>query len=243
MVTTLVLATAVGLAGGQPPRPVLSPPTAEEIPLHKVPGPGFKIPCRVPERKADVAGVELWSSSDGGKTWGRADLLPWSGAETAGRARKDFEFHAPKAGEYWFAARVQFTDGRYDPAEVKQLVPAQRVFVLAGDEPPTPEADISTRTLDGLADALDQIEMVLIRKEMIRLAGAETLTPEVAERLDRLRARVNVLRWQTTKPAPTSVTPQPLPTPEAAPATAAPTTSPFPPPPASPPRPAPVPPS
>src|SRR5262245_11535526 len=184
MATTWAILTVVGLSGGQPPRPSLTPAEAETIPLFKVPGPAFKIPCRVPDRTRGVVGVELWVSLDGGRKWTKAEALPWSDTDAA----KEFEFHAKKSGEHWFAVRVQFKDGRHDPEDVSELVPAQRTWVMAGsDSVGAPKAALTAAALDELDDELNRVELDLIRKEMKRLAASKEFTNEVADQIDRLR--------------------------------------------------------
>lgn len=191
MVTTWAILAVVGLSGGQPPRPTLTPAEAETIPLYKVPGPAFKIPCRVPDRTRGVAGVELWVSLDGGRKWAKAETLPWADGDAA----KEFEFHAKKSGEHLFAVRVQFKDGRFDPEKTSELEPAQRTWVLAGSDPVgTQKAAVTAAALDELDDELNRVEMDLIRKEMKELAASKEFSNEVADRIDRLRSRLAVLR-------------------------------------------------
>src|SRR5262245_44183799 len=121
MVTMWALIAVVGMSG-QPPRTSLTPAEPEPIPVFKVPGPAFKIPCNVPDRRRGVVGVELWVSLDSGKSWAKSAALSWDDADPNA---KEFEFHAKRSGEHWFAARVKFKDGRHDPEKPSELVPAQ----------------------------------------------------------------------------------------------------------------------
>lgn len=183
MISTLVLAAA--LIGGYEPVPGLE--------LHKVPGPAFLIPCKV-EAAEVVAVVQLYVSADRGKTWTlHEEIKPVKGAS--------FMFVAKKAGEYWFAPRIQKKDGAYLPTELRELEAAQRVAVATGsgdeDGPPVvPQQRVAVvrNTIDELDEELTRIELEMIRKEIKRLGESNALTPDVEEKIDRLRGRLREVR-------------------------------------------------
>jgi hypothetical protein len=80
------------------------------------------MPIRVaPGKEEKINRLRLYISDDSGKTWKHvADAKP-----TDDR----FTYKATKDGLYWFALQVEFLDGKCGPAELNQLVPAQKVYV------------------------------------------------------------------------------------------------------------------
>jgi hypothetical protein len=164
-------------------QPARAPEMPEQnLPVYRVPGPAFEIPCKVNDRTPDLVAVQLWVSADGGKTWEKyAEIKP---DET------NFEYHAQKPGEYLFAPRLKFKDGRVTPA-VGRLTPTQRVAVEAGYEPVTPaRATLMAKIADDLDEELTRIELELIRKEIGQLAATKGLSQETANKIDRLRSRL-----------------------------------------------------
>jgi hypothetical protein len=178
----LTLAVAVVLAVGYEP--------VGDVPLHKVPGPAFLIPCKV-EAADLVAVVQLWVSADRGKKWElHEEITP---DKTA------FTFTAKKPGEYWFAPRIKQKDGKMLPAETSGLVPTQRVAVATGDdatEPPGKPVAKPTvvETVAELDEELTRVELELIRKEIKKLSEMKDLTQDAEDRFDRLRMRLRDLR-------------------------------------------------
>lgn len=183
MISTLVVALALA-AGGEP------------VPeLHKVPGPAFLIPCKV-QLADQVAEVHLYVSADRGKTWQLYEEITPD--------KQAFTFVAKKAGEYWFAPRVKKKDGTLLPGDVAELAATQRVAVATGsaDEvippplvpPPTvsppPRPRTNADAVEELDEELTRVELGLIRKEIKRLADSNSLTPDVEEKIDRLRQRL-----------------------------------------------------
>ena len=171
MISTFVMIAAFATGADEP-----TPLTLE---AHKVPGPVFRIPCRTWELPREVVSVELWYSSDRGKTWTKAGEIP--------RDQKYFEFDSKKAGEYFFTVRLLLKDGSAVPKERDELTPQIRVIVSEDGEQP------KLRLSDEAADLdveLVRLELDLIRKEIKRLAG-ENLTPETEQRIDRLRSRLS----------------------------------------------------
>ena len=159
-----------------------------DVPLHKVPGPAFLIPCKV--AAADlVTHVQLWVSADRGKKW---DLY-----EEITPDKPAFTFVAKKPGEYWFAPRIKKKDGTMLPADVAELVATQRVAVATGSDSPEPLTN-QTRTVADTVDELDEeltrVELELIRKDIKRLSEEKELTPEAEDKFDRLRGRLRDLR-------------------------------------------------
>ena len=182
MLLAWVMTTIVGVTTVTD-QPARAPEASEQnLPVYRVPGPAFEIPCQVTDRTPDLVAVQLWVSADGGKTWEKyAEIKP---DETK------FEYHAKKPGEYLFAPRLKFKDGRVTPA-VGQLVPAQRVEVEAGYQPvPPARATLLAKVADDLDEELTRIELELIRKEIGQLAATKGLSEETAAKIDRLRSRL-----------------------------------------------------
>lgn len=86
------------------------------------PSAGFQIPFEIdPADKPFVKSIELYVSSDLGKSW------RLSTATTPNS--KAFKFRATGDGEYWFAVRTLDVEGRYNPSDDKPIVPGWRVVV------------------------------------------------------------------------------------------------------------------
>jgi hypothetical protein len=199
MISTLLMAAALvaeppGPRGWWTPhdpnrRVAAQSPAPPEV--HKVPGPAFRIPCTVND--ADVVShVQVWVSTDRGKTWEmHEEITP---------DKPGFTFIAKKAGEYWFAPRIRKKDGTKLPADIADLVATQRVHVETGaeDPPPAPTNPAAKPSIADTAaeidDELTRVELELIRKEIRRLAEVKELTPDVEEKLDRLRVRLRDVR-------------------------------------------------
>jgi hypothetical protein len=169
--------------------------------LVPIPGPSCKIPCKVREPN-EVERVQLYVSEDRGKTWAKYAQGPANVVE--------FTFCAPKAGEYWFTARVRKKDGTLDPADPADFKPMQRVMVTTGaggaarapDAPQPLSIKLLTlpaaRELDTELSRLEmefiRVEAEWIRKELKRLGAEEELTDAGRERLGKLRKRLVELR-------------------------------------------------
>ena len=137
--------------------PLANPAAPQSVPVYRVPGPAFDIPCKVTEKTPDLAAVQLWVSGDGGKTWECHSEMKPDGTR--------FEFRAKQPGEYAFAPRLKFKDGSTLPA-VGHLAATQRVVVEAGYDPAPPER---STLLAKIANELDD--------ELTRLWDAPVLTP------------------------------------------------------------------
>jgi hypothetical protein len=173
--------TAILVSNPTVPAPAAAP-EARELPAYRVPGPAFEIPCKVKDPAPDLVAVQLWVSADGGKSWEKsAEIKPDGGK---------FEYHAQKPGEYLFAPRLKFKDGRVTPA-VGDLSAAQRVVVEAGYEPVTPaRATLLSKVANDLDEELTRLEFELIRKEMAQLAAMKGWTQDTADKIDSLRVRL-----------------------------------------------------
>jgi hypothetical protein len=159
-----------------------TPPAAPDLPVYRVPGPAFEIPYKVTDRTPDLVAVQLWVSADCGKSWEQA------GEANPGQGM--FKYHAKKPGEYCYAPRLKFKDGRVMP-RVGELEPQHRVVVEAGHEPVTPaRATLLTKVADDLDEELTRLEFELIRKEIKQLAEMKGLTQDTADKIDRLRSRL-----------------------------------------------------
>jgi hypothetical protein len=171
MLATLFLTTML-TAGADAP--------ADLPAVHTVPGPYFRIPCKM-EQIADAECAQVYVSENRGETW---KLWTELTAE-----KPDFTYRAKKAGEYWFAVRLKKKDGTLEPANETDLVPQQRVEVKTGCEPTT-----KFDTLNELDDELTRMEFELIRKELKQLAEEKILSPTVQARFDVLRNRLRAIR-------------------------------------------------
>lgn len=199
-------------------------------PVYNVPGPAFHIPVNAQvTREAPAVRVELWVSSDLGRTWERSgEVSPSAG---------QFRFVAPRPGEYWFATRLRFPDGSLSPTLVEALAPQLRVRTATGmsdlnqpgtnapgwladavrpNSAPRPGGSLDA-TASELEDELARLELDLIRKELKRLASAEGFGPDVADKIDQLRMRLrdaqDRLRQRTGRgTSSTGATLDPLPT-------------------------------
>jgi|GEM_PF-6561736 len=166
-----------------------SPPDLPE--LCTVPGPYFKIPCKVDALK-NVERVQLYMSDNRGEKWILYSQCtpdqPW------------FTFRAKQPGEYWFTARLKMKDGTLNPPNLADFVPMQRVAVIHGTDPPacpmTMRKGESTlaATATELDEELTRLELDLIRKEIKRLTEEARLTPDVEQKIDRLRNRLSEVR-------------------------------------------------
>ncbi|MBI1325019.1 hypothetical protein GC170_17790 [bacterium] len=86
------------------------------------PSAGFQIPFEIdPADKPFVKSIELYVSSDLGKSW-RLNTATNPNS-------KAFKFRATGDGEYWFAVRTLDVEGHYNPADDKPIVPGWRVIV------------------------------------------------------------------------------------------------------------------
>jgi hypothetical protein len=169
---------SLALAGAAPKQEKSEP----AVPVYRVPGPAFEIPCKITDRTPDLVAVQLWVSADNGRTWVcHSEIKP---------DQTKFEYHAKSAGEYHFAPRMKFKDGRMLPP-TGQLVATPRVAVEAGYDPAPPErSTLLAKLADELDVELTRLEFELIRKEVKRLAEEKGLTAEAAEKIDRLRSRL-----------------------------------------------------
>jgi hypothetical protein len=164
------------------------PESGEAIPTYPVRGPVFQLPCRGENLPAEVTGVELWYSTDDGRTWSKSQSIP--------RDRGHFEFHAQRAGEYAFAVRLRLKDGSIRPKNHTDLVPELKAVVSFADERRDKAARASDEA-DDLDHELIKLELELIRKEMKRLALEPVYGPDAAEKIDRLRTRLRLIREMT----------------------------------------------
>ncbi len=86
------------------------------------PSAGFQIPFEIdPADKPFVKSIELYVSSDLGKSWRLSTATNPNS--------KAFKFRATSDGEYWFAVRTLDVEGHYNPADDKPIVPGWRVIV------------------------------------------------------------------------------------------------------------------
>ena len=163
-----------------------------EVPLHKVPGPAFLIPCKV-EAADLVAVVQLWVSADRGQKWAlHEEITP---------DKQAFTFDAKKPGEYWFAPRIKKRDGKFLPADTADLVATQRVAVATGSEAPTWAGAVApvrkptaADTVAELDEELTRVEIELIRKDIKKLSEMKELTTEAEDKIYQLRHRLRDLR-------------------------------------------------
>ena len=185
MIPTFVMAAALAVGAYEPVPTPLAPAD-----IHKVPGPAFQIPCKV--QAADlVAQVQLWVSANHGKSW---ELY-----EEITPDKPAFTFIAKKPGEYWFAPRIKKKDGTMLPADTAELVATQRVAVATGSdnsEPLTKQKPTAADAVAELDEELTRVELELIRKEIKRLSEMKELTPETADKFDRLRSRLQEMRYR-----------------------------------------------
>ena len=65
-IMTAVTSLAVASAAAPKQSPEKSDPP---VPLYRVPGPAFDIPCKLTDKTPDLVAVQLWVSGDGGRTW------------------------------------------------------------------------------------------------------------------------------------------------------------------------------
>jgi hypothetical protein len=82
----------------------------------------FTMPIYVdPARHGKMERIRFFISEDQGKTWKHSkDYKPDD---------QEVSFMAPRDGQYWFALLVEFKDGKSEPAEVDELIPAMKVYV------------------------------------------------------------------------------------------------------------------
>jgi len=187
MVPLWVIAGTILLGVVEVAHPPGSPPTTNTFPVYWIEGPRFGIPCKTDSLPAEVVSIELWYSTNNGKTWTRAGEIR--------RDERQFDFKARKAGDYLFAPRLRYKTGRADPADPDNLIANLKVVVGYGSEPEqTGKAAQLTAKVDELEDALTQLELDLIAKEIKRLAEANSLSPETVEKINTLRARLREVR-------------------------------------------------
>lgn len=179
MISTFVIAVALAIGAGEPVP--TAPITRDTVPTYPAPGGHFGIPCKMAALPPEIVGVELWFSDNGGKTWAKSGLLL--------RDQSQFEFRAPKAGEYLFATRLCVHDGSTRPERDKDLVPEMRVVVGSVSERPK-KASREAATVEELDDELTRVELELIRKELKSLSELKGFNPKTEEKIDRLRARL-----------------------------------------------------
>lgn len=83
---------------------------------------GFQIPFEIdPADKPFLKSIELYVSSDQGRSWRLSTATTPSS--------KSFKFRAVSDGEYWFAVRTLDVEGRYNPGDDKPIMPDWRVVV------------------------------------------------------------------------------------------------------------------
>jgi hypothetical protein len=101
-----------------------------EIPIIKSERRVFRIPFNIsPERRNGIESLELWHSSDEGKTWQCADQVK-PGASS-------FIYRASQEGMHWFTVRTRATNGRANPEQITDLRPTMKVLIGASRRPET----------------------------------------------------------------------------------------------------------
>lgn len=94
-------------------------------------------------RKARIDELRLYVSEDKGKTWRRV--------ATAKPDAKFFSYEAPREGVFSFGLVIVGKDGRHDPTEIAQLVPAYHIrFGVTANRLPFGQSDVADRTWEAL---------------------------------------------------------------------------------------------
>jgi WD40 repeat protein len=90
----------------------------------------FAIPFLVPANGHDLKEVQLYASTDQGKTW------ELTAVATPDQGR--FQVTVPRDGLYWYSVRALKNDGSAVPADVATLVPQLKVQVKEAIDPARP---------------------------------------------------------------------------------------------------------
>jgi hypothetical protein len=99
-----------------PEPPMVLPRDVVEIPARN-----FCIPMVTNGSVNEIDLLTVYFSRDRGKTWLPHMSVPPTAQEVA--------FSVDRDGEYWFALRVVYKDGRMEPSKIKDLVAMQKVYV------------------------------------------------------------------------------------------------------------------
>jgi hypothetical protein len=103
-------------------------PVQRDDGVWEVQGRNFALPVRIdPARRTGVTGVRLFVSRDDGKTWEHY--------KDTGPDEDRVQFSAPRDGTYWFAVQVVLKEDAKDPPDLKDLVPAMKVYVNSARKP------------------------------------------------------------------------------------------------------------
>jgi hypothetical protein len=125
----------------------------------------LQIPVLVkPAQRDTIKELQLFASTDEGRTWQRvASLRPDGDA---------FRFVAPGEGIYWFSLRIVKNDGTAEPADVTLLPTALKVQVGASEPKPRKDGDQAVEDLKGEVKALRR-QLEAIEKRLLEIEKAK----------------------------------------------------------------------
>jgi hypothetical protein len=82
----------------------------------------FTIPIRIdPSRRGEIKELQLYASSDQGKTWSQVSV--------ATPDKDSFTYYAPTDGVYWFSVCVVDQRGGREPTDINKAPPGQKVLI------------------------------------------------------------------------------------------------------------------
>jgi hypothetical protein len=125
----------------------------------------LQIPVLIkPAQRDTIKELQLFASTDEGRTWQRVASLRLDGDA--------FRFEAPGEGIYWFSLRIVKNDGTAEPANASRLPAALKVQVGASVPKPRKDEDQAVQDLKGELKALRR-QLETIEKRLSEIEKAK----------------------------------------------------------------------
>ncbi len=101
---------------------LLMAPGAPPSDVFHMNSPNFSIPIKTdPSRRAEMKELRLFESRDQGATW--------NDVAVGSPDQKEFKYHAPADGTYWFSVQIVDNQGNKQPPDIYKVPPAQKIVV------------------------------------------------------------------------------------------------------------------
>jgi len=114
---------------------LLAPAQDARDDVYKLNQRSFKVPVRIDrDRRDEIEQVDLYVSTDQGKSWEKAGTLA--------PVEDSFRYTAPTEGVYWFAVQIVLKNKSKEPADSRKFEPALKVSVESAKKPDSGRAEL-----------------------------------------------------------------------------------------------------